>query len=564
MNDAGANGPGDRVFVDFPLVGAKGSWAVVLSDGWRPVPQESAPQSVGDTAVLELEDKSLLIEPVPLRSHESYRGLPFSSYGFPESHPESDSAHGRLDLRVGLEWLRVEPDSNALIEPGFSGAPVWDHDARSVVAMIVTRKLGDGRVAYALPMNIMAGTSTIVAGALQRRSKPLSWLDRVPSSIATDILRFNDYVTERTKDFQGREFVFAAMEKRMADPQFSAGYILIRGEPGIGKTAILAQLAQTRGYPHHFNIRSDNIRSQEQFLRNACAQLMARYELPVAAVDGSKTLESILRLAVDRARETGDGPVVLLVDALDEGEEPAPGVNRLSLPHLLPSGAYVIASIRKNIEVRIDTEQRAEDILLERDSLENQADVKDYIQKFLSRHRSAMNDRLREWGKSQETFVDIVSHQSEGNFMYLRHALPDIRDRKITKDSLSRLERLPKGLSNYYSSHWSTMRDRDRELFRRLQRPILCVLAKAREAVSAEVIAQWINESHYFSPVEVLEVEDVLGEWAQFIQFEPGSPPRFRLYHQSFLDFLEQEVGLKRYLEATAAAMHGRVNWELP
>ena len=565
VNDAGAKGPGGRIFVDFPLLGGRGAWAVVLPDGWRPVPSENTPQSEGDTAVLQLEQTSLPIEPIPLRRRERYQGLRFSSYGFPVSNPESDSAHGRLDLKVGLEWVRVEPDSNALVEPGFSGAPVWDEDARGVVAMIVTRKQGDGRVAYAMPMTVLASSSTIVASALAGSSTPLGWLERVPMSIETDIILFNTFMRERTKDFIGREFVFEAIDQRMRDPEFPAGYILIRGEPGIGKTSVLAQAAQTRGYVHHFNILSDNVRSSTQFLRNACAQLIARYELPFSAVppnatENSKTLENLLGLAVSRS---ADGYVVLLVDALDEAEQPVPGVNRLSLPRLLPEGAYVVASIRKGVELELDIEQRAQDILLEKDSIHNERDVKAYIRAFVERHWDAMKGRIAEWETSHEEFAEIVWRQSEGNFMYLHYVLPDIRKGRITRASLNQLEELPKGLSTYYTRHWNAMRDQDKERFNKLQRPIICVLATAREAVSASVVAQWINGSKSFDPVTILEVQEIFHEWAQFIQEEPSDPPRFRLYHNSFREFLEREEGLKPYVQAVAAAMRAKLNWEV-
>jgi hypothetical protein len=444
---------------------------------------------------------------------------------------------------------------------------VWDEDGRGVVAMIVTRKQGDGRVAYAVPMTVVARSSTVVNAALAGSPKPLAWLDRVPVSIESDIISFGNFMRERTKDFVGREFIFAAIDQRIADPEFPAGYILIRGEPGIGKTSVLAQAAQTRGYAHHFNIVSDNVRSSAQFLRNACAQLIVRYDLPFSTlppntIENSKTLENILGLAVTRAAEKGESPVVLLVDALDEAEEPAAGVNRLSLPRILPAGAYVVASIRKNVELHLDVDQRAGDILLEKDSSDNESDIKAYIRAFVQRHWEVMEDRLAEWKASQEDFAKIVWRQSEGNFMYLHYVLPDIRSGRIKRESLAQLEELPQGLSSYYSRHWNAMRDRDKERFRRLQRPILCVLATAREAVSAAVVAQWINESKSFDPVDVRDVEEVFEEWAEFIHEEPGSPPRFRLYHNSFLEFLEREVGLKSYVQAVAAAMRGKVDWE--
>lgn len=567
VNEAGGSGPGDRVYVDFPLLETKGSWAVVLSEGWRSVPRETEPQSAGDTAVLRLEDPPATIEPIPLRYRESYNALKFSSYGFPLTHPESESAHGQLGYRVGLEWLRVESDSTAIVEHGFSGAAVWDNDGRGVVAMIVTRKTDDGRVAYAMPLTIVAKRSPVVAEALYHASTPLGWLDRTASSLEADMISFRKLIGERTDNFVGREFVFTALNRRLADPQFSAGYVLICGEPGIGKTAVIAQLAQTQGCVHHFNIVSENVRSPAQFLRSACAQLIARYDLPFKTVppyatENSKTLESLLEMAVKNAAEKREQRVVLLVDALDEAEAPGVGVNWLSLPRTLPAGAYVVASVRKNVEFLLTVDQRADDILLEANSSDNLNDIKNYIGAFLDRYWDETKSRLAEWDKTRQEFIEIVALRSEGNFMYLRYILPDIRTGKITKDSLAHLEELPQGLETYYKRHWHSMRNRKKEHFNRLQRPILCVLATAREAVTAEVVTQWINDSKKFPHVEETEVLDVLEEWAEFLQIEPEN--RFRIYHSSFREFLQRLEGLKPYLQAVAAAMRGKLNWDAP
>lgn len=58
-------------------------------------------------------------------------------------------------------------------------------------------------------------------------------------------LDFSSYIAERTRDFTGREWVFAAIDRWLADPN-GPNLFIITGEPGIGKTAIAGRLTQIR------------------------------------------------------------------------------------------------------------------------------------------------------------------------------------------------------------------------------------------------------------------------------------------------------------------------------
>jgi hypothetical protein len=60
--------------------------------------------------------------------------------------------------------------------------------------------------------------------------------------------QFRSLVDKRTKTFVGREFVFERIAL-VAGAEFDSGYVVVRGEPGIGKTAIAASLVASRCRP---------------------------------------------------------------------------------------------------------------------------------------------------------------------------------------------------------------------------------------------------------------------------------------------------------------------------
>jgi hypothetical protein len=153
---------------------------------------------------------------------------------------------------------------------------------------------------------------------------------------------FQALIEERTQNFIGRDFIFKAIDDFIEDPNFPSGYIVISGEPGIGKTALISQLVKQAGYVHHFNIASQNIRSHRDFLGNICAQLIARYKLSHLELPPEATQDSgfLSRLLSEAAQQEPNRPVIVLVDALDEAEDTGltTSTNRLYLPPILPVG----------------------------------------------------------------------------------------------------------------------------------------------------------------------------------------------------------------------------------
>ncbi len=356
--------------------------------------------------------------------------------------------------------------------------------------------------------------------------------------------QFRSLVDERTKAFVGREFVFVRIAELLGGAEFESGYIVVRGEPGIGKTAIAATLVQRHGYVHHFNIAPENIHSARQFLENVCAQLIVRFELdhvtlPPQASEDSGFLSQLLAEAADRS----DRPVVVVVDAMDEVEDtnlPAPA-NRLFLPRALPPGVFFVLTTREEADYRLDVDNEAP-IWIREDDPGNRQDVAHYIEAFVDQLAAAMTPRLAEWGVSREEFVESIAGLSEGNFMYLVHVLPDIARGRLTRDTVGGIGSLPRGLKSYYQRHWRDMKAADPDRFVTCQRPVLCFLAISREPVRVAQLVQWTR-------LEPSDVMDVIRDWREFLNDDAN---HYRIYHRSFAEFLDHEENLRFYHDQIA------------
>src|SRR6266700_6055758 len=63
------------------------------------------------------------------------------------------------------------------------------------------------------------------------------------SNSVTSVLDFNGYITERTKNFTGRKWIFEEINKWIAASD-GERFFIITGEPGSGKSSLAARLCQ--------------------------------------------------------------------------------------------------------------------------------------------------------------------------------------------------------------------------------------------------------------------------------------------------------------------------------
>jgi hypothetical protein len=349
--------------------------------------------------------------------------------------------------------------------------------------------------------------------------------------------RFKTLIEDKTKWFVGRDYVFDAIQSFIGrNPN---GYFTITGDPGQGKSAILAKYVQTTDCIAHFNEQLQGTNRTDQFLESICKQLIAGYQLPYdffpanAVQDG----DFLTQLLAEVAQKRNGQPVIITIDALDE-VDPASyrDANILYLPPQLPEGVYFIMTRRRGVEVPLTTYVPAQKLdLLEYEVDLQRNDVHSYIQNRIDDSealRQCISDRQETIG----AFSDKIADRSENNFMYLRYVLVDL-EQGFCKD-LS-LESFPQGLQGYYDFHWRRM-GMTRTPLPDAKIKIVYILGEVKQPVSRQQICD-------FSREDSTTVQTVLNEWEQFLhELIKDNKKSYSIYHSSFRDFLHRKDVLEK------------------
>ncbi|MFZ4268994.1 AAA family ATPase [Streptomyces arboris] len=377
-----------------------------------------------------------------------------------------------------------------------------------------------------------------IAGA----EEPSLWAEfaRPPDGLAEDLLaaEFACDIELLTRGFVGRQGFAEAVDRSISDPAFRSGYVLVTGEPGIGKSSLMAHLVRTRKWLHHFNSVS-GVSTTKAFLRNVCAQVIIRHRLGHTALPERAGQNSMfLRGLLSEAAQKQEAPVVIVVDAIDEASDAGrpQGSNRLFLPAQLPDNVYIVVTSRGRNRYELDA-QSVRHIEIEDRGEANLADLSMYVTGFVERNAERMAPLLHSAAKGHVDFTAAFVERSDGNFLYAARVLPEIVNGGLY--GIDDVHALPMGLQEYYRRHWATMRAADPVLFDELHRPVIEAFGVLK-ATSAQVIADTWD-----LPVD--RVRRAIGIWREFLnENDPhDGVRRYRIYHKSFLDFLWSEVDMR-------------------
>ncbi|MFD0318464.1 nSTAND1 domain-containing NTPase [Streptomyces flavalbus] len=159
---------GASVSLDFPLL-APGRRQLADVVAWRP----PVPEQGMDVAGLRLrEPPPADARPLVLsRRHGELDGS-LVMVGFPRGLELGTWVHGRQGGPVATGWVEIESDParQAMLAPGFSGAPVWSTDADAAVGMVGYRVTGAGaKIGYMLPVDMLLEAWPELAEVIERR-----------------------------------------------------------------------------------------------------------------------------------------------------------------------------------------------------------------------------------------------------------------------------------------------------------------------------------------------------------------------------------------------------------
>lgn len=411
--------------------------------------------------------------------------------------------------------------------------PVVFHTLTHDLLTEIGGKVGNiDRELQQIRVRIDEGVDTFIASCqgLDERFNQLLKTLKGTSPVPAD---FAAFIEEKTQEFFGREFVFEEINQFFQKQ--AKGYFIIEADPGVGKSALLAQYVQQTGCLAYFNILSENRTSTDDFIKSICAQLISRYglayDLPLHP-DNTRNGNFLSKVLTEAAAKTDR--LVIAVDALDEVDlnTQSPGVNVLYLPETLPKGVYFILTKRpKPLPFVVSAPQQEFDMMSPDYYQANLADIQGFI-----RYR-CQGEPIQRWltaqGVTEAEFTEVLAENSENNFMYLKYVLDDIEKWDIDKEKYGdfQLANLPKGLEQYYEQHWQRMGMMTKPL-PRTKLKIIYLLSKTRKPVSCDLLA-------YFAEEDPLTVQDVLDEWEQFLRHRSVENEEvYSIYHKSFQDFL--------------------------
>lgn len=373
---------------------------------------------------------------------------------------------------------------------------------------------------------------------------------------------FEAVINDKIRDFVGRGFVMDAIDSFTEDPNYNSGYFFIEGDPGQGKSAIMAKyIIDNPDTVFHFNIRSQSINTVKLFIQGIKSQLVARYdispdELPTNMNDYGAYFLELLNSASNKI-EPGD-KLILAIDALDEvnvdpKHHPA-NTNILCLPSNLPDNVYVVATKRhgntildngKEYKFRLTIDEDVDVLDLAEQYHEEQIDdIADYIVSKINNDSRLNIDGIEiETGRDIDEFVSLLIENSENNFMYIRHLINDIAKR--TYDLTRIFDVIPKGLTGYYQDHWDRMQGDTKEQQELFKTKVAVVYALAVSAAPESVAL--ISK---FNNLDTSTVSEIIKQWEQFLTstFEPKDQSnRWSIYHKSFQDFLFKDETVRNY-----------------
>ena len=388
------------------------------------------------------------------------------------------------------------------------------------------------------------------------------WDDRFPQ------FDFGPFLYDKRRDFCGREWLFQRIDAWRADRDRHRA-LLITGDPGIGKSAIVAQLvhmnpgAQVLAY-HCCRADTPETLRPGRFIRGLAGMIASQLEGYASQLDNPQVEAALgeARCETDPAgaggrdlepaaqgADSGRRSAYILIDALDEALAVREGlsiVTLLSPSRLdrLPGWLRVVATTRKEPDVlRRLSGLRAEEIRA--DEPHNLDDIERFLAHRLGQPR--LHGRLQASGVSEEEAIRCLREKSGGNFLWTEQALQSL---EAGTHDFAQLDALPPGLTGLYTAFFERHFPDDASYAP--ARQVLEVVTAALEPLApTEIAAVTGLDLDYALP-------PLLDRLAVYL---PDRDGRRAVFHKSFADWLTETQDPRRLAGSSSACAGGIYTW---
>ncbi len=226
-----------------------------------------------------------------------------------------------------LGWGRSRP--HALIAEG-AGAIVAGGDIHH--ATVYNGRGGENVAAQSL--RALAGHERIeqerASAERQREAFTGHFLPKARASVRTDSV---------TWDFTGRQEALRRIVTWLTDPAGNRPGLVVAGAPGSGKTAVLGLIASLADPRHHSHVPKERVGVDADALPPPDSFSAVIYAAGLSA-------EVISDALAHATRRAGTSTPVVLIDAVDEADEPKLLVDSVLKPLLLDGSARLLLGIR--------------------------------------------------------------------------------------------------------------------------------------------------------------------------------------------------------------------------
>jgi len=377
-------------------------------------------------------------------------------------------------------------------------------------------------------------------------------------------IAFERDIERLTEGFIGREWIFEEIDRWLQ--QDDQRFFILTGEPGIGKSAIAAQLTQIRQdiAAYHFCIarRSGTIEPNNVLLSLAAQlveyfpdyaetlaniikplKLSVNVEITIQNIKDStvrgvvinnlhtqnpqEALNIILRQALAALPTPPEQPTLILIDSLDEAVTFSDKNNLITLLaglNDLPPWVRLLLTSRPEDRVLVEFEP-LEPHRIEEMSEQNRSDIREYVKGRVE--QPAFQEELSKAALVPQTLIDETTKLSSGNFLYTKLLLNDIEAGRQALDDLSAL---PKSIDEIYLAFLRRFKPQE---WRKQYQPILGTLTVTQEPVTEDELANFTG----IDPGMLRQDLGIIRQFLDVIENNEGNTA-YAIFHQSLRDYL--------------------------